>query len=391
VSAGGRFFATCAKGTEGALRRELVALGLARVRGERGGVAFEGPLESGMRACLHARTAMRILRELARFEAPSAEALYEGAREVPWEEWLTARTTLAVEASVSSSAITHSGYAALKVKDAIVDRLRDKLGARPDVDPKTPDFRIVLHLARGAATVSLDLAGEPLHRRGHRAATTLAPLKETLAAAILALGGADPELPFVDPMAGSGTLAVEQALRARRIAPGLSRAFAFQRWPAYRGGPQSAWDRMKAEARAEILPRAPAPILARDLHPKAIAALRLNVAAAGVEEDVRIEQGDARDLVPGFERGTLVTNPPYGERLGGGEGERSTAEARTQDRKLAGFYRGIAEMLLRHSGWTAVVLSGNPALQRAIRLKPEIDHRLWNGPLEVRLLRWKIP
>src|SRR6266542_4203007 len=216
------FFATCAKGTEGALRRELVALGLRHVRGDRGGVSFEGPLEAGMRACLHARTAMRILLELARFPAPTQEALYEGTRAIAWEEWLTARTTLAVEASVTSSAITHSGYAALKVKDAIVDRLRDKLGARPDVDPKDPDFAVVLHLARGEAAISLDLAGEPLHRRGYRAQTTIAPLKETLAAAVLALGGADPELPFVDPMAGSGTLAIEHALRARRACRGRS-------------------------------------------------------------------------------------------------------------------------------------------------------------------------
>ncbi len=386
------FFATCAKGTEGALRRELVALGLRHVRGDRGGVSFEGPLEAGMRACLHARTAMRILLELARFPAPTQEALYEGTRAIAWEEWLTARTTLAVEASVTSSVITHSGYAALKVKDAVVDRLRERLGERPDVDTKDPDFRIVLHLARGEATVSLDLAGEPLHRRGHRAVTTVAPLKETLAAAILVLGGADPALPFVDPMAGSGTLAIEQALRARRIAPGLSRAFGFQRWPAYRGGPQSSWDRMKAEARAEILPRAPAPILARDLHPKAIAALRRNVAAAGLSEDVAIEEGDARELAPRFAHGTLVSNPPYGERLGGpGEDEPSLAQARVQERKLLGFYRGIAEMILRHSGWTAIVLSGNAALPRAIRLRPEIDHRLWNGPLEVHLLRWRIP
>jgi 23S rRNA G2445 N2-methylase RlmL len=385
------FFATCAKGTEGALRRELVALGLARVRGDRGGVAFEGPLEAGMRACLHARTAMRILLELARFSAPTAEALYEGTAAVAWEEWLTPRTTLAVEASVSSSAITHSGFAALKVKDAVVDRLRDRLGARPDVDPKDPDFRIVLHLARGEATVSLDLAGEPLHRRGHRAATTVAPLKETLAAAILLLGGADPALPFVDPMAGSGTLAIEQALRARRIAPGLSRAFGFQRWPVYRGGPQSAWDRMKAEAHAEMLPRAPAPILARDLHPKAIAALRRNVAAAGVAADVLIEEGDARELAPRFPRGTLASNPPYGERLGGREDDASPAQARVQDRKLFGFYRGLADMLLQHSGWTVLLLCGNPALPKAIRLKPEIDHRLWNGPLEVHLLRWRVP
>jgi 23S rRNA G2445 N2-methylase RlmL len=386
-----RFFATCAKGTEGALRRELAALRLAGVRGDRGGVAFEGRLEAGMRACLHARTAMRVLVELARFPAPSPDALYEGARGIPWERWLTVRTTLAVEASVSSSAITHSGYAALKVKDAAVDLLREKLGARPDVDAKDPDVRIVLHLARDEATLSLDLAGEPLHRRGYRAVTTEAPLKETLAAAVLLLGGAEPELPFVDPVAGSGTLAIEQALRARRIAPGLSRAFGFQRWPAYRGGPQSAWDRMKEEARALALPRAPAPIVARDLHPKAILAARRNAAAAGVADDVLVEQGDARDLEPRFAAGTIAANPPYGERLMGSPGEAPPRDARVQEKKLVGFYRGLAEMLLRHHGWTALLLSGNPLLARAIPFRPEIDHRLWNGPLEAHLLRYRLP
>jgi 23S rRNA G2445 N2-methylase RlmL len=385
-----RFFATCAKGTEGALRRELSGLRLRAVRGERGGVSFEGPLEAGMRACLHSRTAMRVLLELARFPAGSPEALYEGARGVRWEEWLTVRTTLAVEASVSSSAMTHSGYVALKVKDAAVDVLREKLGARPDVDAKDPDVRIVLHLARDEATLSLDLAGEPLHRRGYRAVTTEAPLKETLAAAVLLLGGADPELPFVDPLAGSGTLAIEQALRARRIAPGLSRAFGFQRWPAYRGGPQSAWDRMKDEARALALPRAPASIVARDLHPKAVAAARRNVEAAGLAADVVVEQGDARELVPRFPAGTLAANPPYGERLMSGRDGPAPPDARVQQKKLQGFYRGLAEMLARHSGWTALLLSGNPLLERAIPLRPEIDHRLWNGPLEVHLLKYRL-
>jgi 23S rRNA (guanine2445-N2)-methyltransferase len=394
-----RFFATCAKGTEGALRRELAALHLGAVHGERGGVSFQGPLETGMRACLHARTAMRVLLELARFDAPDAEALYGGARAIEWDAWLTVRTTFAVEASVTSSGITHSGYAALKVKDAAVDALREKLGARPDVDAKDPDVRIVLHLARNAATVSLDLAGEPLHRRGYRAVTTPAPLKETLAAAVLLLGGAEPELPFVDPMAGSGTLAIEHALRARRIAPGLGRAFGFQRWPAYRGGPQSAWDRMKAEARAAALPRAPAPIVARDLHPKAVAAARRNAAAAGVAADLVFEEGDARELEPRSSSGTLATNPPYGERLMGGaaagrpgrEAPARGADPRVQEKKLAGFYRGLGEMIARHHGWTAIFLSGSPLFERAIPLRPEIDHRLWNGPLEVHLLRYRVP
>lgn len=386
-----RFFATCAKGTEGALRKELAALRLKGVRGDRGGVGFDGPLEAGMRACLHSRTAMRVLLELARYPADGADALYDGARAVDWTPWLDVRTTLAVEATVSSSAITHSGYAALKVKDAVVDALREKLGARPDVDAKDPDVRIVLHLARDEAALSLDLAGTPLHRRGYRAVTTEAPLKETLAAAVLLLGGVDPELPFVDPMAGSGTLAIEHALRARRIAPGLGRAFGFQRWLAYRGGPQSTWDRMKAEAREAVLPRAPAAIVARDGHPKAIAAARRNAEVAGVAADIAIEQADARDLEPIAPHGTLVTNPPYGERLGGVDDTSSAAEIRVSEKKLAGFYRGLAEMLARHHGFTAVLLSGNPLLARAIRLRVEVDHRLWNGPLETHLLKYRIP
>jgi putative N6-adenine-specific DNA methylase len=387
-----RFFATCAKGTEGALRRELGQLRLHAVKGDRGGVSFEGPLEAGMRACLHARTAMRILVELARFPAADGDALYEGARGIAWQDWLDVRTTLAVEATVSGSpGLTHSGYAALKVKDAAVDVLRERLGARPDVDPKDPDVRIVLHVARGEAALSLDLAGAPLHRRGYRAAMTDAPLKETLAAAVLLLGGVDPALPFADPMCGSGTLAIEHALRARRIAPGLGRAFGFQRWPMYRGAPQSAWDRMKAEARAEVLPAAPAPIVARDSHPKAILAAQRNVVAAGVAADVAIEQADARDLAPSVEAGAIVSNPPYGERLGGGREGASAAEARVSDKKLAGFYRGLSAMIERHHGWTAVLLSGNPLLERAIPLRPEVDHRLWNGPLETHLLKYRVP
>jgi 23S rRNA (guanine2445-N2)-methyltransferase len=374
-----RFFATCARGTEGALRRELGALRLPAVRGERGGVSFEGRLEHGLRACLWSRSAMRVLLELHRFPAGDAASLYAGARAVDWPEWLTDRTTLAVEASVASSAITHSGFAALKVKDAVVDALRDRLGARPDVDPKDPDVRVVLHLARDQATLSLDLAGEPLHRRGWRAAVTEAPLKETLAASVISLGRVPRDLPFVDPMCGSGTFCVEQALVARRLAPGLSRAFGFQRWPGYRGALQSAWDRLKEEARAAALPQAPAPINGRDRSARALEAARRNAAAAGVGADVAFEEGDARDLAPSGPEGTLCFNPPYGERLA------------SRPLQLAGLYRGLGAMLRRHGGWTAVILSGSPLLERAIGLAPEVSHRLWNGPLEVRLLRYRLP
>jgi 23S rRNA G2445 N2-methylase RlmL len=383
-----RFFATCAKGTEGALRKELVAAGLKHLKGERGGVRFEGNLDAGMRACLHSRTAMRVLLEVASFPAPDREGLYEGSRAAPWGEWLTPKQTFAVEASVASTTLTHSGFAALVVKDALVDALRASHGDRPNVDSKDPDLLVVLHLARDQATLSLDLAGHPLHRRGYRVAMTKAPLKETLGAAMLSLGGVALDAPFVDPMAGSGTLAIEQALRARRIPPGLGRSFGFQRWPAYRGVPQSAWDRLRAEAREQVLPRAPAPIVARDLNPKAVAAIRINAEAAGVGADIVIEQGDARKLVPSHATGTICTNPPYGERL---SGEETESDPRVAEKKLAGYYRGLAEMLARHPGWTAVILSGNEALQRAISWRPEVDHRLWNGPLEVHLLRYVVP
>src|SRR6266568_1930697 len=304
------FFATCAKGTEGALRRELVALKLRHVKGDRGGVTFDGELAAGMRACLHSRVAMRVLLELSRFPAADNAQLYDGVRALDWSAWLTARTTLAVEATVRDSAITHSGFAALKVKDAVVDALRDRLGARPDVDPKDPDVSIVLHLAGDQATLSLDLAGEPLHKRGYRAGMTPAPLKETLAAAMLALGGVERERPFIDPMCGSGTLAIEQALAARGLAPGLSRPFGFQRWPAYRGQLQSLWDRMKEEARHSALPRAPAPIVARDLFTKALDAARRNAAAAGVLEDIRFEKGDVRTSPAGGSRDGEGDRPP---------------------------------------------------------------------------------
>jgi putative N6-adenine-specific DNA methylase len=374
-----RLVATCARGTEGAVRRELAGLGLKRAKGTRGAVSFEGRLEDGLRACLWSRTAMRVLLPLARFPVPDATALYEGARGVDWTEWLTEKTTLAVDATGTSPELHHTGFAALKVKDAVVDVLRDRLGARPDVDTRDPDVRIVLHVAKGEAELSLDLSGAPLHRRGWRASIGDAPLKETLAAAMLRLGEVAPDRPFLDPMCGSGTLAIEHLLAARRMAPGLKRAFGFQRWPRYRGELQSSWDQMKEEARALALPRAPAPARASDRDPEAVEAAERNARAAGVAADLRLSVADARDARPEGEGGTVCTNPPYGERVGG------------RPLQLAGFYKGLGEALRRFSGWTALFLSGNPQLEREIGLHPEWTHPLWTGPLEVKLLRYRIP
>ncbi len=351
---------------------------IAGAKGDRGGVWFEGPLEMGMRVCLWSRVAVRVLAQLGTFPAGDAQSLYAGARGVAWRDWLTARSAFAVHANVRDTpTLTHSGFAALKVKDAVADALRDALGARPDVDPKTPDVSIVLHLAAGQAGLFVDLAGESLHRRGTRVAMVDAPLKETLAAAVLALGGAHADAPFIDPMCGSGTLAIEHALATRGIAPGLRRRFGFERWPLLPETTRATWTRLRADAEsgAEAALRESWPeIVCADLDSDALLAARQNAAAAGVDDGIRFERADVAALQRRWPAATLATNPPYGERL--------------QPAELDTLYRAMGGAFARLSGWRVILLSGNPALEHAIRRKPNVSHRLWNGPLEARLLRY---
>ncbi len=372
-----KFFVTCAKGTEGALRRELVNLRIHAPRGATGGVSFEGSLDEAMKVCLWSRVAMRVLMELGSFPASDADELYAGTRALDFRPFFGAATTLAVSATTQDSPnLHHSGFAALKVKDAVVDALRDGRGSRPDVNPKDPDVSIVLHLRGSQASLFVDLAGEPLHRRGYRVAMGEAPLKETLAAAVLALGRVPAEQPFVDPMTGTGTLAIEHALMARNVAPGLNRRFGFERWADRDHA--SAFARMKEEARAAMLPKAPCPILARDIDVPALEAARRNARAAGVERDIAFEAADVGSLSMGEPAGVVCMNPPYGERLPG--------PAVSLDK----LYETIARTLDRMHGWTAVILCGNPLLARYMRRQHQISHKLWNGPLETRLLVYQL-
>jgi len=364
------------------LRRELVGLRIGSPKGDTGGVWFEGPIAMAMGVCLHSRVAVRVLLQLTTFDVGDADSLYRGARQVAWADWLTAKTTLAVHATVKdNAALTHSGFAALKVKDAVVDVLRDKLGARPDVAPKDPDVGIVLHIAGSQAGLFLDLAGEALHRRGYRVVMTDAPLKETLAASVLALGQVDAERPFVDPMGGSGTLAIEHALAARGIAPGLRRKFGFQRWPLFAGELQATWSRLHGEATERAKASAPAsdlaPIVYSDLARPAMEAARRNATTAGVADLITFETADVASLARRWPEGNVCTNPPYGERM--------------VEKDLAALYRRMAVAFSRLAGWGVVVLSGNPLFTREMGAKPRISHRLYNGALEVRLLRYEIP
>jgi putative N6-adenine-specific DNA methylase len=259
--------------------------------------------------------------------------------------------------------------------------LRDRSGRRPDVNVDDPDVSVVLHVRDSEARLCVDLAGEPLHRRGYRVAMVEAPLKESLAAAVLNLGGVATDRPFIDPMAGSGTLAIEHALMARNIAPGLRRRFGFERWAT--PDQRKIWESLQKTARENIRASAPCPILARDVDKLAIAAARKNAEAAGVLPDISFEVADIANLASLARQeppGTLCTNPPYGERL---ESAASGAEVEL-------LYATMARAFDAMAGWRAVCLSGNPVFTKALKRRPSISHRLYNGPIETRLLVFEL-
>jgi putative N6-adenine-specific DNA methylase len=366
------FFATAAKGTEPALRDELRELGFRRVRADRGGVHFEGPIEEGFRACIELRTAVRVLMLLSRFEAPSGDALYEGARAVDWQPYLDSRRTLAVRAFCRSSVLTHTQFIAQKTKDAVVDQLRERLGARPSVDLEDPDVSLFVHLVRDQASLYVDLSGQSLHQRGYRRLAGEAPLKETLAAAILRLSGWDRERPLVDPMCGSGTIPIEAALWARNVAPGLfQERHGFERWVCHDASLASKAAAIREAARAKIVSDAP-PILAGDIEPAALQATRDNARAAGVT--LHVERRALRDLAPTRPPGYLVTNPPYGERL-------PAAPA---------VYKELGLALARLRGHSVSILAGTPEIARAIPFRPARALVVFNGAIECRLLTYEI-
>ncbi len=402
------YFAVSARGIEPVTAAELEQLGARNVRPVPGGVHFEGDMRLLYRASLWLRTASRILRPLRDFAAQTPEMLYSQTRRVRWEDFLDPTKTLAVHATIEGAAgraekaksgppgrrgkppgrfgarkpappgIHHSMFAALKIKDAIVDRLRREQGARPDVDKEHPDILVHAHFAGGRCTLSLDATGTSLHERGYRVRTTGAPLKETLAAAIIDLTRWDGRAPFFDPMCGSGTLVIEAALKTLRIAPGLARrSFGFQRWPEFDG---AVWQEMVNEAKREKLEVPPGEFIATDRDPDAIEAARENARRAGVEKFIRFDVRQFGAMSPPTSQpGFLVTNPPYGARLG-------------EEAELKMLYEEMSEVFKsRYAGWQIFILAGNLGLARHITLTATEKIRLNNGPLECRRLKFEIP
>jgi 23S rRNA (guanine2445-N2)-methyltransferase / 23S rRNA (guanine2069-N7)-methyltransferase len=381
-----QFLASAPRGLSDLLARELSACGALEVRERSLGVAFSGDLESGYRTCLWSRIANRVLLELARFEAHDAQQLYAAVVRIDWLAHLAPGATLACNFSGRHPAITHTHFGALKVKDGIVDAMRTATGARPDIARERPSVRVHAHAHGTEVTVSIDLSGDSLHRRGYRGAAGEAPLKENVAAGVLLRAGwaerAREAAQFLDPLCGSGTLCIEAALIAADRAPGLTRDyFGFLGW---RGHDAALWERLRAEAveRSAAGGAVRAALRGSDRDPIAIRMARANAARAGVAGLVRFEEGLLADAAPlpgdAGRSGLLCTNPPYGVRLSDLEG------AREVHRELGAVLRN------RFQGWNAAVLTGTPALGMELGLRAYRTHTVWNGPIECRLLRIKV-
>jgi len=373
------FFATAGRGLEDLLAEELKALGFESTHAQRGGVVFNTTLEGAYRACLWSRLASRILLPLTEFSAEDDDQLYAGTRTVNWTDHLGPEQTLAVSFTGIRPTISHSRFAEQRVKDAIVDQIRDATGERPSVDTREPDLRIHVHMEKHQVTLALDLSGESLHRRGYREAGNIAPLKENLAAAMLmradwpeisAAGGG-----LVDPMCGSGTLVIEAAMIASDSAPGLLRThFGFLAW---RGHDAAVWKALIDEAieRQQTGLEALPALLGLDNDPAVVRIAAANARRAGFGKQLRFETGDLTEARPNAPRGLLITNPPYGERLG-------------QEHELLPLYLRLGQTLREHfPQWRAMVLNGAGC---EIGLKPERSWQLFNGPIECRLERFEI-
>ncbi|NLZ17495.1 MAG: bifunctional 23S rRNA (guanine(2069)-N(7))-methyltransferase RlmK/23S rRNA (guanine(2445)-N(2))-methyltransferase RlmL [Desulfobulbaceae bacterium] len=374
------FTATCATGLEQLVSEEIAACGGQNIQVKPGAVNWNSStLESGYRACLWSRFASRILLELARFDAPDTDAVYGHTDKVLWDEHLSVKKTFAVHSTLVNAALPHSQFAALRVKDAIVDQFRRRFGKRPDVNTLNPDIRLNLHVEGTGASLALDLSGDSLHRRGYRVATGEAPLKETLAAALVRFSGwleqVEEEPVLLDPMCGGGTLLIEAALMLADSAPGLQRKrFGFMGWNKH---DHKLWEFLIAEAlerEAAGEPKEWPQFIGYDADPRAVAAARKNVIAAGLRDVIVIRHRQLARLRNPGPAGCILTNPPYGERL-------SEKEAvRYLYRSLGRSYRNY------FFGWRFAFFTANPEFADVPAVVWQKEYQLYNGPLKCRLL-----
>ena len=417
-------FLPCAAGVENYLAEEVHALtGLMGMDLQtlRGGVLARASWRDAMRLNLHSRLAQRVLVQLSYTPYRNEKDLYDAASGVAWEIWFTTRQSFKIEVTAQHSPLTSLNFAALKIKDAVADRFRHKTGVRPDVDTQWPDVRIYAHLTTDAATLYIDTSGEPLFKRGWREDKGDAPLKETLAAAMIAASGWNPHgdqpLPLYDPCCGSGTIAIEAAQIACGIAPGMQRRFGFEKLLPYQA---HVWGAIKTEAQSEV--HTPTvPVFGSDVAHRMVDFAQRNAERAGVAKAVEFRGGDALQRMPPAPQGVMLLNPPYGERIAAAGvagrpaasrqrhagGDRAPqryhdplhdpmpAPAISGGREIAHtedggeFFSQLATHWKKnYDGWTAWMLTPDLKLPGKMRLKESRRVPMWNGPIECRLFRF---
>ncbi len=390
--------ATAAEGTSDVLADECAALGLRVVHVRADGVVLDLNTRSTAKALVHLRVATRLLLAVEDVFSSDAEDLYNSLRKIDWKRWLDERHTIAVHATGplpgSPEAPTRRGrpsrgggirnhvFAAQKAKDAVCDHLRGRLGARPSVDLEDPDVRIVLRFRGDRCGVYLDISGEAMHRRGYRVDTVEAPLKETLAAAIVRMVGWDGTRPLIDPMCGSGTMIIEALSLHLGLAPGMARDFAIERWPHHGEAVSELLEAERVAAQAQAAEaiakarEAGLEVVAGDFDRAALRATRTHLERAGLTDLVHVVRHNARRMDPPPDGSVIVTNPPYGERIGG--------------RDVTALYADLGALWSQFVGLDAFVLDGHDAFVRALGYAPLHSWALRNGPLHVHLRHFQL-
>jgi putative N6-adenine-specific DNA methylase len=375
------FFAVCPRGLEPVLSDELQRVGAAEVRIESGGVGFTGSLKTGYAANLHSRIASRVLWQVGRRGYRNEQHLYDATQEVRWQDLMTPQQTLRVDVTAVRSPLASLEFAMLRVKDGIVDRMRDVAGERPSIDRTQPDVRVFAFLDEATVTLYIDLSGEPLFKRGWRADKGEAPLKENVAAGLLALAGWTPDVPLLDPFCGSGTIVIEAATIASGRAPGLNRRFAFER---LKGFDSHAWRTLKDAARAGVRDDARAVLRGSDISTRIVEQAGENARLAGLgpwiaDGRLAFAACDARQVEPPADHGMIVSNPPYGEQ--------SAPRSATVPRMMADVGNHLKQAF---AGWDAWLLTSDRDLPRQMRLQETRKPVLYNGPLECRFFRFTL-
>jgi len=371
-----RYFATVARGLEEVAAEELTELGAKKVTPKFTGVEFQGDQKVLYQVNLWSRTIFRVLVPILKFPCKNAKQLYQGVQQINWENYLTPQETLAVHCTGKNEQLNHTHFSALQVKNAIADQQMANFGQRSNVDLESPDLILNLHIEKTHAILSLDSTGESLHRRGYRPAMGTAPLKETFAAALLAMTDWEPNLPLLDPMCGSGTFVIEAGLKALNIAPGLYRKrFALEHWSDFK---QELWEQLKTEARQQQRLKLPARIYGCDYAWDMLEQAQVNVENAGLDQHLDLSCRELSDLEPPENQGIIICNPPYGKRLG-------------EVKALGSLYQELGDIFKqRFKGWTAYVLSGNKELTKQIGLRTSKRIPVYNGSLPCTLLRYEL-